>query len=234
MNVTVVLVERETLYRQCLALSLRASSGHRVVGEASAARQAVDLIERQRPSVVVADFALPDSNAIALAHELRRRKVEARLVILTGAVHPKFVRDTYRYGISGIALKRQPLSVIIDAIGRVSRGERYLCPELVGDGERWDDAVCPELATLTPREREVLLLVLEGRSSKEIAQSLFLSSKTVDAHRLHINRKFHTRSLPALMRFAATFGLLAVRARMDAHGVAPVASLPPLEALKAG
>jgi DNA-binding NarL/FixJ family response regulator len=207
-------------------LNLRLSAAHWVVGEAGAAREAVDVIAQHRPSVVVTEFALPDSNAIALAQELRRRKLATRLVIVAGAVHPRFVRDAHRLGIKGLALKRQPVADIVQAIDRVSRGEAYLCPELIRDDERWNDKLYPELATLTAREREVLLLLLEGRSSKEIGQRLFLSPKTIDAHRLHINRKFRTRSLPGLMRFAADSGLLAVRAGIDAYGTAALADSP--------
>jgi DNA-binding NarL/FixJ family response regulator len=209
MSPTVVLVEDHLAYRESFRLALHSLSSFVVIGEASTARDAYVLIEEKEPDLAVVDFLLPDTNGISLARELRRRRLRTKIIILGRMSHPLFVRDALRSGVGGFALKQEPLATIIHALERVVAGEHYLSPHLQVELEKALASKVPGLARLSAREREILFLLVEGLSSKEIAKSLFLSSKTVDAHRLHINRKLGVRSPAALARLVADQGLIA-------------------------
>lgn len=206
---TVVLVEDHLAYRESFRLALASLSDFVVVGEASGARDACPLIEEQSPDLAVIDFLLPDTDGISLGRELRRRRVRSKVLILGRMAHPLFVHDALRAGIGGFILKHEPLTDIIDAMKRVHDGQSYVSPQLQKEMANQIGNNVAGLATLSAREREILFLLIEGQTSKEIATSLFVSSKTVDAHRLHINRKLGVRSPAALTRLIASEGLIA-------------------------
>ena len=209
-SLKLVLVEDHVVYRESLALALETMGSFQIVGQATRGREAYSIIAETAPDVTVVDFMLPDTDGVSLARELRRRKLRTRIMILGRLGHPLFVRDAMRSGITGFALKKEPLADIIQAIKRVASGQTYLSPQVLPalEGEPRDaDA---GLEKLSLREREIFVMLLEGLSTKEIAQSLFLSAKTVDAHRLHINRKLGVRSPAELTRLVADEGLLAI------------------------
>jgi two-component system response regulator NreC len=203
----IVLVEDHLAYRESFRLAVSTLSPFIVVGEATRARDAYSVIESTNPDLVVSDFMLPDTDGVSLARELRRRRVKVRMMILGRLGHPLFVRDALRAGIAGFALKREPLQDLIGAMQRVAAGETYLSPQIqeriAADGG--DEST---LEKLSSREREIFCLLLEGLSTKEIAKLLYLSPKTVDAHRLHINRKLGVRSPAELARLVADQGLI--------------------------
>ena len=205
----VILVEDHTAYRECLALALKSSGGFQVVGEAGRARDAYPLLQQTQHDVAVVDFMLPDTDGASLAREVRRRKVRSRLLILGRLGHPVFVRDALAAGVAGFALKRQPLAELLDAIKTVAAGRSYLSPSLREAMEKQGRDDRGDLERLSPREREIFIMLLEGLSSKEIAASLFLSTKTVDAHRLHINRKLGVHTPAEFARFVADRSLVA-------------------------
>ncbi|HEY0707092.1 MAG TPA: response regulator transcription factor [Polyangia bacterium] len=208
MSPTVILIEDHVTYRESFRLALHSLSNFKVVGEATGARDAFPLLEQLEPDLAVIDFLLPDTNGISLGREVRRRRLRTKTLILGRMAHPLFIRDALRSGIGGFALKQEPLAVILDGLQRVLDGEHYLSPLLQQELEKALASKVPGLARLSAREREILFLLIEGLSSKEIAKSLFLSSKTVDAHRLHINRKLGVRSPAALARLVADQGLI--------------------------
>lgn len=209
MKTTVVLVEDHVAYRESFRLALGSvTSSFEVVAEAGNAREAFAAIEKTDPDLAVIDFLLPDSNGVSLARELRRRRARTKILILGRLTHPLFVRDGLRAGVGGFALKHEPLEDVIAAMTAVARGERHLSAPLRDELDATLARKVPGLAELSAREREILFLLVEGFSSKEIAKSLFLSSKTVDAHRLHINRKLGVRSPAGLARLVADEGLI--------------------------
>jgi DNA-binding NarL/FixJ family response regulator len=203
----IVLVEDHLAYRESFRLAVSTLSPFTIVGEATRARDAYSVIETTNPDLVVSDFMLPDTDGVSLARELRRRRVKVRMMILGRLGHPLFVRDALRAGIAGFALKREPLQDLIGAMQRVGAGETYLSPQIQEriTHEGSDEST---LEKLSSREREIFCLLLEGLSTKEIAKLLYLSPKTVDAHRLHINRKLGVRSPAELARLVADQGLI--------------------------
>jgi two-component system response regulator NreC len=203
----IVLVEDHLAYRESFRLAVSTLSPFTIVGEATRARDAYSVIEATNPDLVVSDFMLPDTDGVSLARELRRRRVKVRMMILGRLGHPLFVRDALRAGIAGFALKREPLQDLIGAMQRVAAGETYLSPQ-IQERIAHDGGDESTLERLSSREREIFCLLLEGLSTKEIAKLLYLSPKTVDAHRLHINRKLGVRSPAELARLVADQGLI--------------------------
>jgi DNA-binding NarL/FixJ family response regulator len=203
--VDLVLVEDHLAYRQSFRIALSKLTPYRVVGEAGNARDGCRLIESHRPDLAIVDFILGDSDGVSLTRELRRRRNRTPIIILGRVLHPVFVRDALLAGVRGYVLKTQPLSDVIMAIERVRAGQSYVSPQIPPQLE--DDPSSRGLELLSRREREVLCLLIDGRSSKEIARSLCVSVRTVDAHRLHINRKLDVRSPAQLARYAMAFGL---------------------------
>jgi DNA-binding NarL/FixJ family response regulator len=206
---TVVLVDAHVTYRQSLGIAItKLMPNFHVIGESDNAREALVLIEDRHPDLAVLDFLLPDSNGTSLILELRRRRLRTKTLILTGMLHPFCVANAMGGGAGGFAFKQEPLAGVLAAIERVGQGERYLSPHLPEALPVMLDSDVPGLGQLSAREREVLFLLIEGRSSKAIAKSLFVSPKTVDTHRLHINRKLGVRSPAALTRLVVDHGLL--------------------------
>jgi two-component system, NarL family, response regulator NreC len=205
---SLVLVEDHLAYRQSLRVALATFDRFAVVGEAATAREAYDIIEACSPDLAVIDFLLPDTDGISLARELRRRRLRTKLMILGRKAHASFLHEALRAGISGYVLKQQSLDDVVRAMDEVLSGRRYLGPELEKELLKPLGAKAQALESLSSREREILFLLMEGLSTKEIAKALFLSPKTVDAHRLHINRKLGVRSPAALTRFVAGEGLI--------------------------
>jgi DNA-binding NarL/FixJ family response regulator len=203
-----VLVEDHAAYRESFALALSSLHGFEVVGQAERARDAFGAIAESSPDLVVCDFMLPDTDAVSMVRELRRRRLRVRSMILARIGHPLFVRDALRAGVGGYALKRAPLQDLCAAMTHVAAGETYLSPELRQLSPGGDVAAESPLGRLSAREREIFCLLVEGGSTKDIAAALFLSPKTVDAHRLHINRKLGVRSSAELTRLVAGEGFI--------------------------
>jgi DNA-binding NarL/FixJ family response regulator len=182
----------------------------KVVGESGLGRGVVRLIQDQTPALIVVDFFLPDTDGISLMRDLRRNGSKTKTLLLARRLPHAFVKDAFQAGFLGCVLKDEPLETIIAGVRSVLKGDSFLGPLLqsemavaVGQRDREDHS----LAELSGRQREILTLLARGLSSKAIGKALFLSAKTVDAHRLSINRKLGVRSLADLARYCAVHRL---------------------------
>jgi DNA-binding NarL/FixJ family response regulator len=213
----IVLVDDHQAFRQSFRIALWHEASISVVGEASAARQVYPLVESEKPDLVVADLMLKDTDGVSVARELTRRGVPARIMILTMHTNALFVRDAFDAGVQGYALKEQPLSEIVEAMRVSAGGDRYLSPRLGPPPIPRARGAATErvqagIEQLSRREREIFGRIIQGLSSRDIAQSLCISLKTVETHRSHINRKLGVHSPAELIRLAALKGLLAGQA----------------------
>src|SRR5688572_6936633 len=180
----VIIVDDHQSFREAFKLALMQLSQFSVIGEASSAREAYDMIDSQQPDLAVVDVSLKDSDGIALAHELRRRKAPSRVMMLSMHNNGLFVRQALEAGAAGYASKEQPLTEIIEAMETCVRGDRYLSPLVapVPASEAQGEADDGLLGRLSHREREVVSLVIRGSSSQDIAGHLCISLKTVETH----------------------------------------------------
>jgi DNA-binding NarL/FixJ family response regulator len=210
----VVLLDDHVTFRESLRIALWHEASIKVVGETQSARDLVAILEAEHPDLLVADLMLEDTDGISMARDLRRRGITTPIMILTAHSNALFVRDAFEAGVQGYALKEQPLAEIVEAMRKTANGERYLAerlgappaPRIRAPQDGRDPAA--GIDQLSRREREIFCLIIQGTSSRDIAQSLCISLKTVETHRSHINRKLGVHSPAELIRLAALKGLL--------------------------
>lgn len=208
-KIRIVLADDHAVVRQGFKMILAAQADMEIVGEAGNGREAVELAGRLQPDIVVMDVAMPELNGI----EATRRLVEAtpRTRVLALSMHKDsvYVREILRAGAHGYLLKDSLAGDLLAAVRAVAGGAGYLSPAVsnaVLDDYRRH--VTDPIDLLTSREREVLQMIAEGKTNKEIASILNLSVYTVDAHRGRIMEKLNLHSVNELVRFAVRAGLV--------------------------
>ena len=208
-KIRILLADDHAVVRQGFKMILGAQSDMEIVAEAGNGREAVESAEKLRPDVVVMDVAMPELNGI----EATRRIIDAwphtRVLALSMHKDTVYVREILRAGARGYLLKDSPAGELVAAVRAVASGEGYLSPAVsnaVLDDYRRH--VTNPIDLLTSREREVLQMLAEGKTNKEIAGVLNLSVYTVDAHRGRIMEKLNLHSINELVRFAVRNGLI--------------------------
>jgi DNA-binding NarL/FixJ family response regulator len=180
-----------------------------VVGEAADGREAVTMAGEHRPDVAILDVAMPILNGLSAAREIEKISPKTRLIILTSFPDEQYVLDALRAGVTGYVLKTRASSDLIQAIQEVSRGSLYLSEGLSRDAVRAYLAQEDNAAgSLSGREREILQLIAEGKSTKEIAASLTLSVKTIETHRARLMAKLDIHETAGLVRYAIRKGFI--------------------------
>jgi two-component system, NarL family, invasion response regulator UvrY len=205
----IYLLDDHTLLRDGLRAVLVAG-GHTVVGESGDPTQALDDLKRIGASVLLLDLHLGQRSGFELLTELQRRGLDVRTIVLTMSAQPRHVAEALRLGASGYVLKGAASGELMDAIRAVNAGQRYLghdVAELAVQGLTAPDEAA-SLASLSARERQIVLLVVQGHSSAAIGSTLHLSAKTVDTYRSRLMAKLATPDVPALVRFAIRVGLI--------------------------
>lgn len=202
----VVIVEEHASIRQMLAMTLRLESNIEIVGEAGTGLQAMDVCRRTQPDGVILDLLLPELCGIEVLHRLRHEWPKLRVLVYTGARHQPTLLSALRGKPHGFVQKSDSLETLREAVRVVMGGGTYLTPFIKGlvRGRMMD-----ELHEVTAREREVLQMVAEGRSSKEVATRLGIAMKTVEHHRAHVMEKLGLHDVASLTRFAIHTGLVA-------------------------
>ncbi|MCC4118234.1 response regulator transcription factor [Aromatoleum toluclasticum] len=180
-----------------------------VVGSAANGREAVRLISECSPAVAILDIAMPELNGIEATRLLRQKQSGVRVVILSMHCSSEHVFRAFEAGADGYLLKESASDEIVAAVRTTYAGRRYLCREIEALALSLGDKAqgTSPLASLSAREREVLQLVVEGRSSAEIGHLIYLSPKTVETYRSRLMKKLGIADLPALVRFAIEHGL---------------------------
>jgi two-component system response regulator NreC len=212
-TIRVLLAEDHTIVREGLKALLSATEDLEVVGEVEDGRAAVDAIPRLLPDVVVMDLNMPKLNGVDATREIREKIGAPKVVILSMYDGEEYVRPAIRAGASGYLLKGSGLSDLVKAIRAVAGGEAFFSPAiamiLLRDSRGEGPAESKDPADgLTKREREVLTLVGDGKSSPEIAKMLGLSVKTIEGHRGRIMAKLECHNVAGLVRHAIRLGLV--------------------------
>lgn len=206
MAVRLILADDHVLVRQGLK-SLLQSAGFVIAGEAGDGREAVRLVRRENPDVAVMDISMPQFNGLNAALELARDYRHVRLIILTQHDESQYVSEALRCGVRGYVLKNQAARDLVQAIESVCRGEVYLSPGVASAVAEAYATPRPASETLSVRERQVLQLIAEGNSTKEIAQRLGIGAKTVESHRSKLMRKLDIHDTAGLVRYAIRHGV---------------------------
>jgi two-component system, NarL family, response regulator NreC len=207
--IKILLADDHTIVRQGLKLILSAHPDLQVVGEAANGKEAVEMAARLKPDLVLMDVAMPDLNGI----EATRRMVEAnprqRILVLSMHKEAVYVREILRAGARGYILKDVIDTELLNAVRSVARGDGYISPAVSGALlNDYRQNVTDPVDLLSNREREVLQLIAEGKTNKEVATRLNLSVYTVDSHRGKIMEKLNLHSTGELVRFAMKHGLV--------------------------
>lgn len=210
-----VLADDHTMMRSGLRLLLEREPGFTVVGEASDGREAIEVTDAQTPDVVVMDVAMPNLNGIEAARRITNSHPNTAVIILSMHSDESYVLRALNAGARGYLLKDSAESDLISAVRAVSEGKAFFSPAisklLVEDYVRQlrQRGVEDSYELLTPRERELVQLLAEGKTTKEIAANLNLSPHTVETHRSNVMRKLNLNSLPELILYAVRKGVIA-------------------------
>jgi DNA-binding NarL/FixJ family response regulator len=218
MSIRILLADDHRILRQGVRAMLSAEPDFEVVAEAQDGRTAVELAERLNPNVVVMDIGMPDLNGIEATRQIVDRVPGVRVIALSAYADRRLIAEILKAGASGYLLKESAFEELAEAIRTAAAKKVYLSPhiaaELVEDYVRMSKDPGPSVFdALSPREREVLQLIAEGHSTKEVARTLKVSVKTVETHRRQLMNKLELFSVAELTRYAIREGLVSLETR---------------------
>ena len=212
MSIKIMVVDEHKILREGLATLIAKQPNMEIVGEAADGREALDLVEKNTPDLILMDITMPNLNGIEATRKIKSKRPEIEIIALSLHSDRRFVLGMIGAGASGYLIKQCTFDELVLAINTVMEGKKYLSPEisniLVEEYVRKDSQEKAIIdLKLTPREREILQLLAEGKNTKEIASNLSISVKTVETHRRHIKRKLETNSVAELTKIAIKEGL---------------------------
>lgn len=216
MKINIILADDHHVIRQGLRLLIEREKDLWVVGEADSGWSALSAVKEVHPDLVVMDVSMPELNGMEATRKILSEAPDTKVLALSMYSDRRFVEGMFQAGVSGYILKNCIAKELVSAIRLVAKGQVYISPDIAGtilDGYL-SRSVCgndinrkSKRKTLTDREREILQLISEGQNTKEIAEKLHVSPKTVDAHRRNIMEKIDTNSIAELTKFAIREGI---------------------------
>jgi DNA-binding NarL/FixJ family response regulator len=215
-KIRVLIADDHGLMRAGVRALLQATEDIEVVGEAEDGDEAIREVRRLEPDIVLMDVAMPGLGGLEATLVIRKEKPDVKILVLTQYDDREYVSRFLKAGVSGYVLKKAAASELVAAIRAVSRGGLVLDPEIARDvvddkgREHTQEQAEDPYETLTDREKQVLKLVAEGSSNKEVAETLDISVKTAMAHREHLMEKLDVHSRTELIRFALRRGVIRV------------------------
>lgn len=211
MTIKILLADDHAVMRDGLRALLEAAAGLHVVGDAPDGRVAVQQAAALRPDVAILDISMPELNGIEATRQILDVCPEAQVIILSMYSAAEYVFRALQAGARGYLLKDSAGAAVVEAVRTVHSGRRYLSPSLseaVIDSYVRQHAALDPLASLSPREREILRFIVEGHSNSEVSQRLSISVKTVETYRSRIMEKLNIENLPGLVKFAIQHGVI--------------------------
>ena len=212
MGIKILIADDHKIVREAIGSLLNNELGMEVVGQAEDGRTAVQLARELQPNVVVMDIEMPNLNGIEATRQIVHELPGVKVIALSERSDRHSVREMLKAGASGYVPKQCPFQELVCAIQNVVSNQTYLSPQIsrtVVEGyihhlSKHDDSA---YSVLTPREREVLQLIAEGKSTKVIAKELYVSAKTIDWHRSQLMKKLGVQSVAELVKYAISEGL---------------------------
>lgn len=211
MTIKVILADDHTVLRHGLSRSFEQEKDIDVVGQATNGHSTIDLVRELAPDVVVMDIGMPDLNGVDATRRITKDYPEVKVVGLSMHSSDKYIREMFRAGASGYLLKNCPFEELVEAVKAVADGKTYISSSisdmLVKEYAAKPDEEKSAFSILSVREREVLQLFAEGKTTKQIGLRLHISPKTVEAHRLRIMEKLDIDNIAQLTKYAIQQGL---------------------------
>lgn len=219
MKLRILIADDHEVVRRGLSALLQAQEGWEICGEASDGREAVEKAKLLKPDFVILDIGMPNLNGLAATRQLTQHDPNFKIIVLTITDSDHVIREALDAGARGFVLKSDAVRDLVSAIDALQRGQMFFTPrvnELVLAGFLEKGTVSsrgapPKFPSLTPREREVIQLLAEGKSSKEVASVLNLSTKTAETHRSNIMRKLGFHSIRDLVLYAVKNNIIQVQ-----------------------
>jgi len=212
MPIRVLIADDHAIVRTGLRALLKAEKGMDLVGEATGGAEALNLALTLTPDVVVMDLSMPDVDGIEVTRRIKSELPQTRVLILTVHEDEAFLREAIRAGASGYIIKHAAESELISAIHTIQLGDIYVHPKMIT--ALFKEPAAPPVKTtspaevLTPRENDVLRLIVQGYTNRQIAEELSLSVRTVEGHRSNLTEKLGLHNRVELVRYARDHGLL--------------------------
>ncbi|MAT39528.1 MAG: DNA-binding response regulator [Ectothiorhodospiraceae bacterium] len=212
MSISIVLADDHTLLREGIRALLEEDLCMKVVGQAADGRRAVELVEELHPDVVIMDVHMPILNGIDATKELVARGIDTKIIALSMDRGREFVTEMFKAGAHAYVIKHSAIAELECAINAVKSGKRYISQDLTdtviqGYVEQLTNHIREDTVQLTSKERQVLQLIAEGHSTREIASLLYVSVSTIETHRQHLMQKLDTHSIAGLTKAAIRLGL---------------------------
>ena len=214
-NCRIILADDHFLFRQGLKKIIEAEPGLEVVGEAGDGLELLGLLNTLTPDVIILDLSMPNLRGLEAIPEIKTRLPEVKILVLTMHKDRDYLRQAISAGADSYLVKEDADPDLFSAIKAIRQGKLYVSPNLSGDlmddwaelcRKKTGETSAPEILTL--REKQVLKLIAEGKSTREIAASLSISSRTAEVHRANIMRKLNARKIADLVKFAIQKGYL--------------------------
>lgn len=213
-KIKLLVADDHKIFRQGIKKLLEEESDLQVVGEASDGRDAVKKATELKPDVILMDIAMANLNGLEATRQIKKQLPSAKVIMVTMHKNEEYVLQSFQAGASGFILKEGAVEELVSAIRSINSDKSFLSPSI---SKTLIDAYMRKMETgktetpfdlLTDREREVLQLIAEGYTNREVAKSLFISVKTVEAHRAHIMQKLNIHDIAKLVKYAIQKGLV--------------------------
>jgi DNA-binding NarL/FixJ family response regulator len=219
MKVRILIADDHEVVRRGLCTLLQTHEGWEICGEAKDGREAVEMAKQMKPDVVILDVGMPNLNGLAATRQLAQQNPNQKIIVLTITDSDEVIREALDAGARGFVLKSDAARDLVSAVEALQRGRMFFTPRVndmvlagfLDKGHNGSKNEFPAIPKLTPREREVVQLLAEGKSSKEVACALNLSTKTAETHRSNIMRKLGFHSIRDIVVYAIKNNIIQVQ-----------------------